>query len=108
MMDAAPPAAVPAAAHETLADRVVVTARRADRRSTLNADLVSLRPVYRIGERLEAVPGRLVLAHSGETKVNQDVMRGEDLDHGADLALFVDGAPVNRPANAHGQRATRT
>jgi len=33
-------------------------------------------------------------------------MRGYNLDHGTDLATFVDGMPINQPTHAHGQGYT--
>ncbi|NEU11112.1 TonB-dependent receptor [Methylobacterium sp. BTF04] len=61
------------------------------------------RPVTRPGEVLEAVPGLIVTQHSGEGKANQYFLRGFNLDHGTDLALTVDGMPVNMRTHAHGQ-----
>ncbi len=60
-------------------------------------------PNYRPGEILEAVPGLIVSQHSGEGKANQYFLRGFNLDHGTDLALSVDGVPVNMRSHAHGQ-----
>ncbi len=40
---------------------------------------------------------------AGEGKANQYLMRGYNLDHGTDLAIYVDGMPVNEPTHAHGQ-----
>ncbi len=62
-----------------------------------------LRPAYRVGELLESVPGLVVTLHSGEGKAPQYLARGFNLDHGTDIANFVDDMPVNRPTNAHGQ-----
>jgi len=62
-----------------------------------------LRPVYRVGQLEEAVPGLVVTVHSGEGKANQYLIRGYNLDHGTDIANFIDDMPVNRPTNAHGQ-----
>jgi outer membrane receptor protein involved in Fe transport len=62
-----------------------------------------LRPAYRVGQLEEAVPGLQVTVHSGEGKANQYFLRGYNLDHGTDLANFIDDMPVNRPTNAHGQ-----
>jgi outer membrane receptor protein involved in Fe transport len=45
----------------------------------------------------------IVTLHSGEGKANQFLMRGYNLDHGTDLAVFVDGMPTNQPTHAHGQ-----
>ena len=62
-----------------------------------------LRPSYRVGQLLESVPGLVVTAHSGEGKAYQYLTRGFNLDHGTDIANFIDDEPVNRPTNAHGQ-----
>ena len=66
-------------------------------------DELTLTPAYRPGQLLETVPGLDVTIHSGEGKANQYLMRGYNLDHGTDLALFVDDMPVNDPTHAHGQ-----
>lgn len=42
-------------------------------------------------------------SHSGGGKANQYMMRGYKLDHGTDLAVFVDAMPVNEPTHTHGQ-----
>src|SRR5690348_2791584 len=64
---------------------------------------LDLRPAYRVGQLLESVPGLVVTVHSGEGKANQYLARGFNLDHGTDIAHFVDDMPVNRPTNTHGQ-----
>ncbi|TKW79737.1 MAG: TonB-dependent receptor [Bradyrhizobium icense] len=60
-------------------------------------------PFARSGEALEIVPGLIVTQHSGEGKANQYFLRGFNLDHGTDLAITVDGMPVNMPTHGHGQ-----
>src|SRR5207253_3224936 len=60
-------------------------------------------PFSRVGEALEIVPGLIVTQHSGEGKANQYFLRGFNLDHGTDLAISVDGMPVNMPTHGHGQ-----
>jgi len=60
-------------------------------------------PFARPGEALEVVPGLIVTQHSGEGKANQYFLRGFNLDHGTDLAIAVDGMPVNMPTHGHGQ-----
>ncbi len=67
---------------------------------------LQLTPAYRPAQLLETVPGLVVTSHSGEGKANQYLMRGFNLDHGTDLATFVDGMPVNEPTHAHGQGYT--
>lgn len=61
------------------------------------------RPVTRPGEVLEEVPGLIVTQHSGEGKANQYFLRGFNLDHGTDIALSLDGMPINLRTHAHGQ-----
>ncbi len=90
---------------------VVVTASRLDRlgaavtasQGTVTREEIELRPIYRIGQLYETIPGLMVTVHSGESKANQYELRGFDVDHGTDFASFVDGMPVNRGTNAHGQ-----
>ncbi|HEX9466337.1 MAG TPA: TonB-dependent receptor [Alphaproteobacteria bacterium] len=61
------------------------------------------RPAYRVGEVLEATPGLIVMSHSGEGKANQYFLRGFNLDHGTDLALSLDGMPINMRTHGHAQ-----
>ncbi|MCL2714638.1 MAG: TonB-dependent receptor [Alphaproteobacteria bacterium] len=60
-------------------------------------------PFSRVGEALELVPGLIVTQHSGEGKANQYFLRGFNLDHGTDLAISLDGMPVNMVTHGHGQ-----
>jgi hypothetical protein len=69
----------------------------------VTAEQLALRPTLRTGEVLEVVPGLTVTQHSGDGKANQYFLRGFNLDHGTDLALSVDGVPVNMPTHGHGQ-----
>jgi hypothetical protein len=78
------------------------TATTASQGSVTDQEL-DLRPAYRVGQLLESVPGLVVTVHSGEGKANQYLARGFNLDHGTDIANFVDDMPVNRPTNTHGQ-----
>lgn len=91
-------------------DLVVVTANQqlvgetdAATIGTVYAEQFENRPISRTGELLEVVPGLIVTQHSGEGKANQYFLRGYNLDHGTDFAVFVDGLPVNMPSHAHGQ-----
>lgn len=70
---------------------------------TIPGEELNARPFTRPGEALEAVPGLIVTQHSGEGKANQYFLRGYNLDHGTDLAISVDGVPVNMRTHAHGQ-----
>ena len=70
---------------------------------TLTGEELNARPVTRPGEILEAVPGLIVTQHSGEGKANQYFLRGYNLDHGTDMAIWVDDVPINLRTHAHGQ-----
>jgi outer membrane receptor protein involved in Fe transport len=50
-----------------------------------------------------SVPGMFVVQHAGGGKANQYFLRGFDADHGTDIALSVDGVPVNMVSHGHGQ-----
>ena len=65
-------------------------------------------PALRPGEVLEATPGLVVTQHSGEGKANQYFLREFNLDHGTDLAITVDGMPVNMRTHGHGQGYAET
>jgi outer membrane receptor protein involved in Fe transport len=64
---------------------------------------LTVRPILRTAELLEAVPGLIAAAHSGSGKANQYFLRGINLDHGTDLAAFIDDVPMNLRTHGHGQ-----
>ena len=70
---------------------------------TVGASEIQDRPILRSGEVLEAVPGVIITQHAGGGKANQYFLRGFNLDHGTDFALFIDGMPLNLPSHAHGE-----
>ena len=70
---------------------------------SIAGDTLNARPITRPGEILEAVPGLIVTQHSGEGKANQYFLRGYNLDHGTDMAIWVDDIPINMRTHAHGQ-----
>lgn len=61
------------------------------------------RPLLRVGELAEVVPGLAATQHSGTGKANQYFLRGFNLDHGTDFSIRFDGMPLNLRTNAHGQ-----
>lgn len=101
------------AAGVTAADiqEVVVTGRRiplggaprAASEGTVLAEQLENRPLLRVGELLEVMPGLIVTQHTGDGKANQYFLRGFNLDHGTDFLTRVDGVPVNLPTHGHGQ-----
>lgn len=66
------------------------------------ADL-ELRPLLRPAEILEATPGLIATQHSGGGKANQYFLRGFNLDHGTDFAVYIDDMPMNFRTHGHGQ-----
>lgn len=64
---------------------------------------LTLRPVQSSQELLRNVPGLFIAQHAGGGKAEQIFLRGFDIDHGTDIALSVDGMPVNMVSHAHGQ-----
>lgn len=62
-----------------------------------------LRPQGRPADVLRLIPGLIIGQHQGGGKAEQYLIRGFDADHGTDLAIFVDGLPVNLRSHAHGQ-----
>ena len=64
---------------------------------------IAARPTTRPAEALEVTPGLIITQHSGEGKANQYFLRGYNLDHGTDLAITLDGMPINMRTHGHGQ-----
>ncbi|MDI1306763.1 MAG: TonB-dependent receptor [bacterium] len=60
-------------------------------------------PVNSSQEILRKVPGLFIGQHAGGGKAEQLFLRGFDIDHGTDIAISVDGMPVNMVSHAHGQ-----
>jgi hypothetical protein len=101
-------------AAQTLAlagETVTVTGRASDwggiaessNQGSISASDIARRPLLRPGEIVENIPGVIVTQHSGGGKANQYFLRGFNLDHGTDLAISLDGVPVNMVSHAHGQ-----
>jgi hypothetical protein len=70
---------------------------------TVGAAEIQDRPILRSGEILETIPGMIITQHAGGGKANQYFLRGFNLDHGTDFAIFLDGIPLNLPSHAHGE-----
>ena len=70
---------------------------------TVSGADINARPITRPGEMVEAAPGLTAVVHADGGKANQYYLRGWNLDHGTDLATFVDDVPINLPTNVHGQ-----
>lgn len=100
-----------ALADAMLTESVVVSGRATDltgiavssNEGSISAGDMALRPLLRPAEVVENIPGVIVTQHSGTGKANQYFLRGFNLDHGTDLAISLDGMPVNMVSHAHGQ-----
>lgn len=64
---------------------------------------LNVTPVNSSQEVLRKVPGLFIGQHAGGGKAEQIFLRGFDVDHGTDVAIGVDGMPVNMVSHAHGQ-----
>jgi outer membrane receptor protein involved in Fe transport len=82
---------------------VVITADAKANVNTISKLDISLRPVNNSQDILRMVPGLFIAQHAGGGKAEQIFLRGFDCDHGTDIALSVDGMPVNMVSHAHGQ-----
>ena len=98
-------------ADQSLVEEIIVWGRAEAQKGAANsassglvgyADF-STRPLQRVGELVEVVPGLVATQHSGEGKANQYFLRGMNLDHGTDFSAFFEGMPINHRAHAHGQ-----
>ena len=83
-------------------DDLVGIAESATQGTVGQTELVD-RPILRSGEVLETVPGVIITQHAGGGKANQYFLRGFNLDHGTDFAVFLDDTPLNLPSHAHGE-----
>jgi outer membrane receptor protein involved in Fe transport len=84
------------------AEKLIGSADAASEGTVGGADL-SVRPLLRVAELLEAVPGMIAAQHSGSGKANQYFLRGFNLDHGTDFTAYIDGMPWNLRSHGHGQ-----
>jgi outer membrane cobalamin receptor len=71
--------------------------------NSLSAVDISLRPINTSQDALRIVPGLFIAQHAGGGKAEQIFLRGFDIDHGTDIAITVDGIPVNMVSHSHGQ-----
>lgn len=69
----------------------------------VGGDDLLVRPMLRVADLLEAVPGMIAAQHSGSGKANQYFLRGFNLDHGTDFTAYIDDVPWNLRTHGHGQ-----
>ncbi|SDE78778.1 Outer membrane receptor proteins, mostly Fe transport [Pricia antarctica] len=83
-------------------DQVVLVSKVNALSNFVNVD-IKTSPVKSSQEILRKVPGLIIGQHAGGGKAEQIFLRGFDIDHGTDIAINVDGLPVNMVSHAHGQ-----
>ncbi|PKQ44165.1 TonB-dependent receptor [Confluentibacter flavum] len=83
-------------------DQVLIVSKVNVLSTFLNVDLKTS-PVKSSQEILRKIPGLIIGQHAGGGKAEQIFLRGFDIDHGTDIAIDVDGMPVNMVSHAHGQ-----
>ncbi|MFL1012752.1 TonB-dependent receptor [Flavisericum labens] len=83
-------------------DQVLIVSKANVLSTFLNVDLKT-NPVKSSQEILRKIPGLIIGQHAGGGKAEQIFLRGFDIDHGTDIAINVDGMPVNMVSHAHGQ-----
>lgn len=83
-------------------EEIVITKKNNAISQIMKLDLQNS-PVNSSQEILRKVPGLFIGQHAGGGKAEQIFLRGFDIDHGTDIALSVDGMPVNMVSHAHGQ-----
>ncbi|WP_238752242.1 TonB-dependent receptor [Neolewinella maritima] len=89
---------------ESFIDLRTITVRPTVAALNVVADIdARLRPVNSSQEVLRRVPGLIIGQHAGGGKAEQIFLRGFDIDHGTDVAVSVEGMPVNMVSHAHGQ-----
>ena len=75
-------------------DQIVLVSEVNSLKSLVDID-VQNSPVKSTQEILRKVPGLIIGQHAGGGKAEQLFLRGFDIDHGTDVAIDVDGLPVN-------------
>ena len=104
--------AASAGAHtDDIVEEVVVFGRADQQIGTAGAasdgrvafDDLRIKPIQRVGELVEVVPGMVATQHSGAGKANQYFLRDFNLDHGTDFSASIDGVPLNMRTHGHGQ-----
>lgn len=86
-------------------DEIIVEGERSDTAtSTTHLDRVAVEsfPARSTDALLRAMPGLHQSAHGGHGKAYQYFVRGFDAVHGADLAVSLEGIPLNEVSNIHG------
>lgn len=66
-------------------------------------DDISQQPLFSPTNVLDLMPGFATTNENTGSDAGVYYIRGVNVDHGTDFALFVDNMPINQPTHAHGQ-----
>jgi len=83
-------------------DQIILVSKVNALSNIIDVDVKTI-PVKSSQEILRKIPGLIIGQHAGGGKAEQIFLRGFDIDHGTDIAISVDGMPVNMVSHAHGQ-----
>ena len=90
-------------AEHTQLSEVRITSASSNPNHAIGMTDIASRGVSNSQEILRMVPGLFISQHQGGGKAEQIFLRGYDNDHGKDVALSMDGMPINMVSHAHGQ-----
>jgi len=90
-------------AEHTQLSEVRITSASSNPNHVIGMTDIASRGVSNSQEILRMVPGLFISQHQGGGKAEQIYLRGYDNDHGKDIALSMDGMPINMVSHAHGQ-----
>lgn len=86
-------------------EEIVIVAERPEGSATdraLDRAAIEALPGRSADDVLRAMPGLHTSAHGGHGKAYQYFLRGFDAVHGADIAVALEGVPLNEVSNVHG------
>ena len=87
------------------AEEIVIQAKRPEGSATdraLDRAAIEAMPGRSADDLLRAMPGLHTSAHGGHGKAYQYFLRGFDAVHGSDIAVSLEGVPINEVSNVHG------
>lgn len=70
---------------------------------SIGPELLALAPHADAGDLLRTAPGVTVSRPEGDAVAHEVFLRGFDAEHGQDVALSMDGVPMNEVSHIHGQ-----
>lgn len=88
---------------EAVVQREGAEPARTSSEHTIDRELLEAAPRREVGDLLLSVPGMFASRGEGDALGHKLMLRGFDAEHGQDIALSVEGVPINLPSHIHGQ-----